>query len=112
TTPGTTRPARAPTPTRARGRDPQLHLTRFAEEGGAAADAEADDRVTAAGAGLALARVHVVVVLELAGLPVEVDVLLVGKGRTAVLHRVLQRLHHRPVQPADLLGGERVAPAV
>ena len=72
----------------------------------------AHDLVAAARARLPLAGVHVVELLVLARAPEEVDVLLVGERRTAVLHRFLQRLHHRPVEPPHLLRGERVAHAV
>ena len=66
-------------------------------------------RPAAARARLALAVVHLVMVLVLAGLAEQVDVLLVGERRAAVLHRVLQRLEDRAVQAADLLLRERVA---
>src|SRR5439155_5435244 len=88
------------------------NLARLAEERGPSADALADDRLAAAPARLALAGVHLVVQLVLARLPVEVDVLLVGQRGASVLHGVLQRLDHRPVQAADLLARERVAHAV
>src|SRR5437868_5069240 len=87
-------------------------LARLAEERGPPADALADDRLAAAPAGLALAGVHLVVQLVLARLPVEVDVLLVGERGATVLHRFLQRLDHRAIEPSDLLARERVAHAV
>src|SRR6185436_5582090 len=88
------------------------HLTGRAGEGRPAPDALTRDRLTAAAAGLALTGVHLVVELELARLAEQVDVLLVRERGPAVLHRILQRLDHRAVEPADLLGRERVAHAV
>ena len=87
-------------------------LTRRAEEGGTARHALAHDDVTTARARLAFPRVDVVELLVLAGTSEEVDVLLVGERRAPVLHRVLQRLHHRPVEAAHLLRRERVTHAV
>ena len=57
----------------------------------------------AAHARLALAPVHLVVLLVLARLAEQVDVALVGERRAAVLHRALQRLADRAVEPAHFL---------
>src|SRR5436190_8944058 len=111
TTRGTTRPARAPTRIRER-ESARSDLARRAVIGGATGEALPHDEVTAPWARPALARVDVVELLELAGPAEEVDILLVGERRAAVLHRFLERLHHRPVQPAHFLRGERVAHAV
>src|SRR6266566_4849434 len=101
-----------PTAARRPARPPASHLARLAEERGPPTDALADDRLAAAPARLALAGVHLVVQLVLARLPVEVDVLLVGERGAAMLHRFLQRLDHRAIEPSDLLARQRVAHAV
>src|SRR5579884_1333354 len=88
------------------------HLASLAEERRTAADALAHERAPAATARLALACVHVVMELVLARLAEHVDVLRVRERRPAVLHRLLQHLDHRAVEPPDLLLGERVGHAV
>ena len=50
--------------------------------------------------------------LEVADLAEQVLVLLVGQRRAAVLHRVLERLDHGPVEAAHLLGREALGAAV
>src|SRR5437764_5600468 len=93
-------------------RPPASNLARLAEERGPPADSLTDDRLATAPARLALAGIHLVVQLVLARLPVEIDILLVGERRAAVLHRFLQCLDHRAIEPSDLLARERVAHAV
>ncbi len=78
-------------------------LTCLAEERRTVREAGPVHDATTARAGLAFAVVHLVVMLVLARAAEEVDVLLVGERRTAVLHRVLQRLEDGAVQPPDLL---------
>src|SRR5215510_11047937 len=116
--PGTTRGTRPPARDRRRGRGgapwsrARSNLAGLTEERGPAADTLADDRLAAATARLAFPGVDLVVQLVFPRLAVEVDVLLVGERRPAVLHRLLERLDHRPVEPTDLLGRQRVAHAV
>src|SRR5881275_2470749 len=70
------------------------------------------DRAAAAAAGLALAVVDLVQRLSVTDLAEQVPVLLVGQRRAPVLDGVLEGLDHRPIQAADLLGGQRVRGAV